>query len=257
MIKRKKPKVIRSVRFNKSKDPDNYFREQLMLYVPWRNEANDIIEHYQSYQERYETLYHLLSVNRMKYEHHTDILEKAFEDLNTLDSDETGNIAPCTQHSDEQDQSTERKESQLFGCFDPGDNKVHSQYDLLDDVGIFPRLTEDENLSATKPIDDTDYRCLVRSLNREQMEFFYHILHSVKVSDKPLTMFLSGGAGVGKSWLISALYYAITKHLDGIAGENPDDIKVLKIAPTGKAAYNIGGNTIHSTFQIPANRGFR
>ena len=56
-------------------------------------------------------LYHLLSVNRMKYEHHTDILEKAFEDLNTLDSDETGNIAPCTQHSDEQDQSTERKES--------------------------------------------------------------------------------------------------------------------------------------------------
>ena len=70
-------------------------------------------------------------------------------------------------------------------------------------------------------------------------------------------MFLSGGAGVGKSWLISALYYAVTKHLDGIAGENPDDIKVLKTAPTGKAAYNIGGNTIHSTFQIPANRGFQ
>ena len=172
LIKRQKPKVIRSVRFNKSKDPDNYFREQLMLYVPWRNEATDIIEHYQSYQERYEKLDHLLSVNRMKYEYHTDILEKTYEDMNTLDSDEIGNISPCMQHNDELDLSTERKESESFGCFHPGENTVHSQYDLLDDVGIFPRLTEDESLSATKPIDDTDYRCLVRSLNREQMDFF-------------------------------------------------------------------------------------
>ena len=172
MIKRQKPKVIRSVRFNKSKDPDNYFREQLMLYVLWRNEATDITEHHQSYQDRYEKLDHLLSVNKMKYEYHTDILEKAYEDLNTLDSDEIGNIAPCTQHNDELDFSTERKKSELFGCFHPGENTGHSQYDLSDDVGIFPRLTEDENLSATKPIDDTDYRCLVRSLNREQMEFF-------------------------------------------------------------------------------------
>ena len=27
-------------------------------------------------------------------------------------------------------------------------------------------------------------------------------------------------------------------------------------APTGKAAYNVGGNTIHSAFCIPASQGF-
>ena len=144
----------------------------------------------------------------------------------------------------------------MFGCFDPGKTRTHQQYELLDDVGIFPRLNEVESVTERRHIDDTDYRKLVRSLNREQMEFFYHVLHSVKVSDLPLTTFLSGGAGVGKSWLINALYYAITKYLDGLVGENLDDTKVLKVAPTGKAAYNIGRNTIHSVFQVPANRGF-
>ena len=36
--KRKVPRVIRYLKYNKKKDPENYFREQLMLFVPWRNE---------------------------------------------------------------------------------------------------------------------------------------------------------------------------------------------------------------------------
>ena len=31
-----KPFVIRYVKYNRHKDPDNYYREQLMLYVPYR-----------------------------------------------------------------------------------------------------------------------------------------------------------------------------------------------------------------------------
>jgi hypothetical protein len=36
-------KIIRYRRFQLEKDPINYFREKLMLYVPWRNEDNDIL----------------------------------------------------------------------------------------------------------------------------------------------------------------------------------------------------------------------
>ena len=32
------------------------------------------------------------------------------------------------------------KPSELFGCFDPDKNKQHNQYDLLDDIGIFPQV---------------------------------------------------------------------------------------------------------------------
>ena len=44
--------IIRTVQFNKNKDSENYFREQLMLYVPWRNEEKDSIGNGSSYQER-------------------------------------------------------------------------------------------------------------------------------------------------------------------------------------------------------------
>ena len=33
--KRKVPRIIRYVKYNKRKDPENYFRRQLMLFVPW------------------------------------------------------------------------------------------------------------------------------------------------------------------------------------------------------------------------------
>lgn len=37
-------------------------------------------------------------------------------------------------------------------------------------------------------------------------------------------------------------------------GENLDAVKTVLCAPTGKAAYNIGGQTVHSLFCIPANQ---
>ena len=52
------------------------------------------------------------------------------------------------------------------------------------------------------------------------------------------------------------MYEALIRFLNSIAGENPDDVKVVKTAPTGKAAFNIKGNTLHAAFKIPANRGF-
>ena len=58
-------------------------------------------------------------------------------------------------------------------------------------------------------------------------------------------MFLSGGAGVGKSTVTNALYEALIRYLNSTAGENPDDVKVVKTAPTGKAAFN-RLNTIRS-----------
>lgn len=68
---------------------------------------------------------------------------------------------------------------------------------------------------------------------------------------------MSGGAGVGKSVLLKALYQALIKFYSRKAGENPDDCSVLVCAPTGKAAYNVGGLTIHSAFNIPADQGFK
>ena len=71
-----------------------------------------------------------------------------------------------------------------------------------------------------------------------------------------MRLFLSGGAGVGKSTVTNALYEALIRYLNSQPQNYSDDVSVVKVAPTGKAAFNIRGNTLHSAFKIPANRGF-
>ena len=51
LVKRKKSRIIRSVRYNKDRDPENHFREQLMLYTPWRNETTDLRKECQTYTD--------------------------------------------------------------------------------------------------------------------------------------------------------------------------------------------------------------
>ena len=75
---------------------------------------------------------------------------------------------------------------------------------------------------------------------------------SFKTDKLPLRLFLSGGASVGKLTVTNALYEALIRYLNALP-ENDPDISVVKVAPTGKAAFNIQGNTLHSAFKILAN----
>nr|XP_058946351.1 uncharacterized protein LOC131774356 [Pocillopora verrucosa] len=76
-------------------------------------------------------------------------------------------------------------------------------------------------------------------------------------TNKPFYYFLSGGAGVGKSHLVKCLYQAALKYYNSRAGEDFNDVKILLVAPTGKAAFGIQGNTIHSTLAIPASQSLK
>ena len=114
--------------------------------------------------------------NRKQYENHSDILDQAVQDIENEES--AGNIvAPNTQYRDEQDKEIGSKFSKLFGCFDPEKDKQHAEYDLINDIGIYPR-THDEELMV-KRLKNADFRKLLQSLNVEQKEFFYHVLNSV------------------------------------------------------------------------------
>lgn len=82
------------------------------------------------------------------------------EDLKNDECDDVcSNVAPNVEHANEQDCAIKEKPSELLACFDPGSNKQHSQYDLLDDIGIFPRCIDQEDL-VVKRISDDEYRNL-------------------------------------------------------------------------------------------------
>ena len=78
--------------------------------------------------------------------------------------------------------------------------------------------------------------------------FFYHVLKSVKTGKLPLRLFLSGGAGFGKTTVTNALCEALIRYLNALSENDPNDISVVKVAPRE--------NTLRSAFKIHANRGF-
>ena len=159
-----------------------------------------------------------------------------------FEEDQYDLIAPTTQDIEHQDKAE-------------GTDDLHpdlnEKYDLSDDIGI-PSATSSniEPLILNEMLDD-EYIEVVQMLNKQQKEFFYHTLHLIKTSEKTFYSFLSGGGGVGKSHLTKSIYQAALKYYNTRAGDDFQQIKVLLLAPTGKAAFIIKGNTIHSALLIP------
>ena len=100
----------------------------------------------------------------------------------------------------------------------------------------------------------------IRSLNVKQRQVF-DVIHkwardyaknwSSKHAKyiKPFHIFLTGGAGVGKPHLIKTIFMSISKSLS-FKGGDPEKPRILILAPTGVAAINIDGTTIHTALGI-------
>ena len=97
-------------------------------------------------------------------------------------------------------------------------------------------------------------------LNEDQMRIFdkitQHLNHQLEHDTgeckckefKPLHMFVSGVGGTGRSFLIETIRSQVKQiWKDGLDKET---ICVVA-APTGLAAYNVGGVTVHRLFQLP------
>ena len=255
MVKRSVSRVLYSVGFSQENNSENFYREQLMLYIPWRKYA-DILGNYLTYEARYRENKEKIDIGRRNYVDDATAniyqLEKEFLSNEVEEPD-----VPVTelQHQNECDAQEGSQQSHDYGCFNPGITPENSEYDLALDLNIGRKqILEEDHLAGE--LNDDDFRDLVQKLNLKQKEFFYHVLHWMKTKKDPFYNFLSGGAGVGKSVLLKALYQALVKYFSHKAGENPDEVKVLICAPTGKAAFNVGGSTIHSVFNIPAEQGF-
>ena len=179
----------------------------------------------------------------------SDNLDKIQEHLNEIDDDNDNfdSVAPFTQNIEYQD------EAERLQDLHPD---LNESYDLAEDVGI-PSVVESTEPLVLNELQDQEYRQLVQTLNQKQKQFFYHILHLVKTTDKPFYYFLSGGPGVSKSHLIKSLYQAALKYYNSRAGEDFNEVIILLLAPTGKTAYGIKGNTIHSTLAIPASQSLK
>ena len=119
--------------------------------------------------------------------------------------------------------------------------------------------------TAMHDVCDMNYHTIgllecIDMLNEDQRRIFElvadHLKHqsryecsNCKCRDiKALHMFVSGVGGTGKSFLIETIRSLVKEIWKDYAS---DDTTCTVAAPTGLAAYNVGGVTVHRLFQLP------
>ncbi len=84
-----------------------------------------------------------------------------------------------------------------------------------------------------KRLNENDYKSLISKLNEKQYKYLHHILSNVK-NNVTYNEYVGGAGGVRKSMLITVLVQTLLKYLDTLPGNNPDELKILITAVTGK-----------------------
>lgn len=249
LIKRRRfNKVIRFRRYNQKTDADNFYREMLLLYTPWRNEKH-ISSGYSSYEEAYKKNKQLINIRRAEFEPFAEELDLAYEEFYAQQDPDKDTSR------DNGDNDMSEVEDSGLPVLQPDRDSQLFRVDLGAALGIPPTQSEQDSVEQS-PIKLTDeqYFGLLQSLNTRQEEFHNHLIHKILYSDEQQLLVLHGGAGTGKSTVIKTLSESLNRIMCRIPGRDFDGCSYLLIAPTGKAAYNIGGQTIHRALKVPASQ---
>ena len=115
-------------------------------------------------------------------------------------------LAPNAEQENREALEEGTKESESFVYFNPDRTVEHRCYDIGIDLQSTCSVPTVETTGIMLP--DEEHLNLLRSLNLRQREFFNHVIR-IKCRDEPINAFLSGGAGVGKSVVIRALYQSL------------------------------------------------
>ena len=249
MNKRKQEAVIRFRKYNKQTDPTNWYRAKLMLYYPWFDEQTDLLGGYPSYEVHYRHVCDTVHTNEAKY---------TIEDVDDMDVDENGppehlwdSIAPSTE------------ENRLHSIAEGAEQLTElSQRDLQDNQNMLSQSSlhvRFESSANKQEIPPEQYRQYIRDLNDKQKSIvLFHrdwckkAVLALKEGKpvEPYHVFLSGPGGVGKSHVIKLIHSDTLKLLKLSGAFEPDDVVVLLTAPTGVAAFNINGMTLHSALLL-------
>lgn len=251
VIERKQPKVIRYCRFSHHQDEDNFFREMCLLFLPWRNEQEEIED--LDCKELYSVNEDEIKLNFRKY-NSTDIDFEAI--TREIEEDRLAEEVERREDEEVDNQTNENGVQQNFiNVFDYDDNVI--QPNAAQEMGIEASgLDTTRKYSIPGLLNEEAYLKLMDSLNPEQRDIVMHINSCVKDKSTPFHIFITGGAGTGKSQTIKALHQSLSRQFQSTP---TDDItpEILIVSFTGMAAHNVDGMTAHSAFHLSAGKGER
>jgi chromosomal replication initiation ATPase DnaA len=211
---------MRTVRYSIKQNEENYFREQLMLYRPWRNEQNQMRNSH-TFKEQFQNHSEDISNKRASYEK----IESYLEDImNSVNEERVEDIMDEVAPNDKQSSEIASEHSITSPDF-PGLMRPEN----LQEYNMVQSTENSTSSRAVIPnrLSDRDYYQLMNSLNIQPEQFVHHISFLVKTNMLPFHIFLSGGAGVGKSYTIQAIFQTLTRYFDSTPENNPDFQRIL------------------------------
>ena len=257
---RKVRAVIRYHTPNKAKEPEKYFHHLLILYHPWRQQT-ELLGEEKTYMSKFNVsdVQTIVQRNRNIFEDSEAVIE-ALESLRKSKIRTSYSFDPINdqENYDVQFDIANSSCEESFYNQMSGDQLSSSNEQIPRAMSTYIQVSE---------ISDDDLRQSVRSLNSHQRKAYNIVLswcrNKIKnmgtlkpVQLPPIHLFIAGGAGAGKPHLIKAIYHTVTKNCKH-AVINSELPTVLLMAPTGVAAINICGTTVHSALGIPRDSGIK
>ncbi|XP_067205359.1 uncharacterized protein [Linepithema humile] len=212
--KRKKGSLINHYRFNVKTEPEKYFYSLLLLFKPWRD-SSELKGAYETYTDAFKNSETGLT-KAMKYHERLEEIQKAFEDVTELIEKRENDLKIADGDKSDDDE---------LDC-----NPVQAD-DAMKNLEDFGKIDAPINLSQ-----------MMSQLNKDQKRVFDRVCQVLQNKNHILRLYVSGEGGTGKSFLIETIKHWIKINLKKTTAIS---------APTGIAAFNIDGLTIHRMFQLP------
>lgn len=216
--KRDRPYLINFYLYDVEQMPEKYYFSMLLLFKPWRN-LQDLKLEFETYTEAFN-----FAKDDMKNElRHVNLrielqnqLQKGFEKVESK-------LAELNEEIENEDDD--------IGPDNPLDFEAREAVNAMDDFNNMNNDRDENNLDE-----------LISKLNKDQKSVFDMVTETMSNESEILRCFISGTGGTGKSFIIKILKVWVQKHLNK---------KVAVAAPTGIAAFNVNGLTIHRLLQLP------
>ena len=264
---RRVPCIIRMKTYSIVCETHEFYFSELTKFRPHRSE-NELFHKSDSF-EQCEELFFSENKSKLSLENNTFGVSKI--------DDVKSQLLPNYEKSEKLREIIQTLNKDL--ALDDVNDQLEPELDLIDSddenscidslQGLEPgpeHLTPDENKTRVPffhCITVKDRKSLINSatqLSYDQFIAFNEIINycfKLKVSrkntsiskPKPPKLIIEGGAGTGKSFTINTIRDWIN-YLLFSPGDNIDQPYLLVTAPTGMAATNIGGSTIHSTLKF-------
>ena len=221
--------------FLKHEHEQEHHRALCVLFLPFRNEMREI------HEKNVTTLY---LENQKKIEELRGHFEKNRRMVELLERGEENN-----KEEDEEEEDDEYEEEETTEKADIED--------FIKTAKREAKKTISQHNEGKVRMSDDEYLQMINSLNDQQRKIFDDFCERILLNIQEIDAFylyIAGEAGTGKSFLLR-LMIEFVERLPKSSGQELDKPVCLTLAPTGVAAYIVGGVTIESGLcMVPQNK---